>query len=837
TSSKGIACFGCSMLEHPQVLTPSGRARSLDNCPSSASRARSPESPVQSTEAQFSTATTPSVEASRELLQCEQSTPQDAKKDKAQKRAQQGWLKSVLNFFLRSGPEEPKEKADRTKVKEGVPQVTETPAVPGQPVLRKKSHDKKASRKKRSYKKPVAEEITVVQDQEAEGQEAGPPRVAAAHGSKKEANLGPSGREKSLVSTNLRSSSARALASRRLLPKAPVISWKSRPESLTNGAGAADASNLESQPASRPRFLPLRVGVYQHPISSSSGEQSTVVTTTLHLVLAETLPRAISRAAIPVLSFTPTISFSSSGAEESEVQEAMTTEGGGLSPSESHPAAGGQEPEEDLPLDRGQSLTRCVSSYPQGFQDPQPEVVPQKPAPAARKKSQERKSTLKRVFSSKKHGPEEPKKVGAMGAASPESRPLKRPNFLPLCVGGHRPSFSSTYGEQAGVAITQLICAEESEVQEAMTTEGGGLSPSESHPAAGGQEPEEDLPLDRVSESKDAIIQMIVDFLKKVGDQYEKEGLQDPQPEVVPQKPAPAARKKSQERKSTLKRAFSSKKHGPEEPKKVGAMGAASPESRPLKRPSFLPLCVGGHRPSFSSTADSEAAGGLGRREKNETSGQAEGAVKSSGVRLVQRGSGGVREEPGDQDPSVPALPDSFLSEPRVSVWWACGLEISANRSQPTPFCSQIQSWGFSSSRSPCLQKGCEQEPQKQPPSPEASRQKGTLSRMEQEQIFQKLMAILQEVGEQLKDQIRRNPGLKKYFREIVDASLEKLVTSPQTQEAHSTELNRSLMERPYQFPLGLPNNGLNVISLMDFTGHSKRRYSGSHFSCREALQ
>lgn len=67
--------------------------------------------------------------------------------------------------------------------------------------------------------------------------------------------------------------------------------------------------------------------------------------------------------------------------------------------------------------------------------------------PPCRKKSQERKSSFIKAFSHKKHGSKEPKKGGAAGAASPEPRLLKRPSYLPLCVGGHRTSSASSLGE------------------------------------------------------------------------------------------------------------------------------------------------------------------------------------------------------------------------------------------------------------------------------------------------------------------------------------------------------------------------------------------------------
>lgn len=85
----------------------------------------------------------------------------------------------------------------------------------------------------------------------------------------------------------------------------------------------------------------------------------------------------------------------------------------------------------------------------QQLQASHPEMFPQNPAPAVRKKSQEKKSNLKRVFSLKKHGSEESKRMEAADVSSPERRPSRKISFLPLCVGGHRPSISSSPGEQA----------------------------------------------------------------------------------------------------------------------------------------------------------------------------------------------------------------------------------------------------------------------------------------------------------------------------------------------------------------------------------------------------
>lgn len=120
-----------------------------------------------------------SLEAARELLTSEQRPPRD-KKDKAQSRSQQGWLKTVLNFFLRTGPEEAKDKAARrARAKEGLPPPTEA----SEP--RKKAHDKKAGRKKHGHRRHGDGDAKGPPGQEAGGQD-----TAAAWRSQ-EAHLGP----------------------------------------------------------------------------------------------------------------------------------------------------------------------------------------------------------------------------------------------------------------------------------------------------------------------------------------------------------------------------------------------------------------------------------------------------------------------------------------------------------------------------------------------------------------------------------------------------------------------------------------------------------------------
>ncbi|XP_016008101.2 protein BNIP5 [Rousettus aegyptiacus] len=446
---------------------------------------RPPESLEQSAEAQGTMGAALSLVEIRQCLPREQRPPQDIKKDKAQRRAHPGWLKSILNFFLRTSTEETKEKAGkRTKGREGLLQPTETSEAPREPAPRKKAHDKKASCKKHSHKKHVDEETKEDRDQDAEGREVALPNMAAASHSE-EADLSP----------------------------APT--------------GEEDSDLCQSEGTGRRR----RVGVSELFIQAPG-----------HL-------------------------------QEEELEKL----------------------DEDIIIRMIVQLLQKVGDQweEEQLQASHPEMFPQNPAPAVRKKSQEKKSNLKRVFSLKKHGSEESKRMEAADVSSPERRPSRKISFLPLCVGGHRPSISSSPG------------LEEPEVQEALSTDCGGPSPSELSTQAGSQRLEEDLHLDRASESKE-FIQKIIALLQDAEEQEEEKQLQVQEPVMAVENQAPPCRKKSQEKKSSFRKAFSHKKHSSKEPKRAGAADAASPESRPPKRPSYLPLCVGGHRSSISSSLDPE---------------------------------------------------------------------------------------------------------------------------------------------------------------------------------------------------------------------------------------
>ncbi|KAM4835759.1 protein BNIP5 [Thomomys bottae] len=430
------------------------------------------QSPAPSTEAQGTEAAAPALDGNPQFIPREQGSPEDAKKDKSQRRAQQGWLKMVLNFFpLKTGPEEPKEKSTRkSKWKE---EPTEPLEAAEDPALRKKAPDKKANRKK--HRKHDTEETLEAPNQKARGQEAWVP------------------------------------------------------------VGAAD-------------------------------------------------PGLACR-----------------GAQESGGCQPLPAEGCSAEPLDISPCAAGPLPEEEPKKpDQDAVIWRIVEflkevgdQYDEQAQVPQQGLAPQNPAPALRKKPQDKKASVKKSFSLKKPGSEVPKRMGTADAVHPEARPPRRPTFLPLCIGGHHPSSSSSPDSEAPEVCEALSVAVESPSSSDLPCQGKHLG--------AGEEPS----LDRASESRE-FVQKILALLQ---DAEELEGEQQPQvleAELAVENLAPVSRKKTQEKKSSLRRVFSHKKHGSKEPKRGGEADTASPEARRPKKPSFLPVCVGGHRPSISSSTDAE---------------------------------------------------------------------------------------------------------------------------------------------------------------------------------------------------------------------------------------
>ncbi|XP_037700531.1 protein BNIP5 isoform X2 [Choloepus didactylus] len=502
--SKGAVCFGCSSMENPRAPKKSlsaRKARSLDRpqiprkdsesghcqclslytapCKRVLRRTASDgprclERQAQPLEAPGTLAAALCLEETQEFLPSEQRPPQDTKKDKAQKRASPGWLKTLLYFFLRTGPEEPREKASRKpKGRDGLSQPVDLPETPGEPAIRKKAHDKKASRRKAfGHKKHVAEET----------KGAGLP-VTAALGSE-EADLGPARR----------------------------------------GREAPDLHGC----------LLIKAGVSD--VSSQATDHR---------------------------------------------------------PEEERKPEGAPESKDDIIQKIVELLQKVGDQWEaERRQVQQLELAPQNTAPAIRKKSQEKKPSIKRGFSLKKHHSEEPKRAGAAGTASPEAQPHRKHSFLPMCVGGHRPSIPSSSD------------LEEPEVQEALPTDIGHPSSSELSTQEGSWGPEEELQLDRASESK--FLQKIIDLLQDAKEQGAEKRRQAQQPEMAVENPAPVCRKKSQERKPSFRRPFSLKKHGSKEPKRAGTAGAASPEAGLPRKHGFLPTCVGGHRPSIPLSLDLE---------------------------------------------------------------------------------------------------------------------------------------------------------------------------------------------------------------------------------------
>lgn len=138
---------------------------------------RASGSPRRFAEAQGAAAPALPLGEESELLPSEPGPPEDTKKEKPPKQAQQSWMSVLLNILLlRVGLEEPREKASRKSKGKG--EASKLPEAAEEPGLRKKSQEKKSGRKKHSHRKP---EPTGPRNSEAEGQEDTLPSLAPSH--------------------------------------------------------------------------------------------------------------------------------------------------------------------------------------------------------------------------------------------------------------------------------------------------------------------------------------------------------------------------------------------------------------------------------------------------------------------------------------------------------------------------------------------------------------------------------------------------------------------------------------------------------------------------------
>lgn len=451
--------------------------------------ARSSESLSHFAEAQGASAPALPLGEGCRFLPSEQGPPEDTKKEKPPREAEQSFWRTALNFLLMR-MEEPREKASRmSKGKGGGRTDTTEESAP-----KKKPQDKRTGRKKHSHRKPVGGEPPGPQTADTQGQEDIPPSLAAL-----------------------------------CVPEEGDLGLICR------------------------------------------------------------------------------------GGPDSDLPQALPTEGTHAATPDSSGQAAGPPPEEDPRKPNQDDVMRQIVELLKKAGDqleeeqalvPLPAAVPpRKPTPPPRKKSQEKRSSLKRALSLKKPASEEPKRVGA--APAPDARP-KRPSFLPLCVSSPRISTSSSNDSEAPA------------IHEVRTEVDGGPHPSDHTPAAVFQGPEEKPLLDRASESRE-FRRKILALLQNAEEERGEQQAQVQEAEEAGENRAPAGKVKSQAKKSNLRRAFSLRKHSPKDSKRTetsGTPGSGSPEARPHKRHGFLPTCVSGHRASFSSSPESlefqktEAAGG-----------------------------------------------------------------------------------------------------------------------------------------------------------------------------------------------------------------------------------
>ncbi|XP_051008466.1 protein BNIP5 [Acomys russatus] len=531
----------------PRKLPADKRAQSLDRqvprkdsessnsrCPSGPSRrrtasdrARGSGSPPLFAEAQ-GTAALPPGEGSK-LLPSDQGSPEDTKKERPLRQAQQSWVRIFLNLLLMR-MEEPREKASRKS--KGKAERSELPESAQEPGLRKKSQEKKTGRKKHGHRKPAAEEPPASQNAGVEGQEDTPPSLAMSHAEEADLGLICGGEPESELPQALpiegsHADSADSPPSEEgpQKPDQDEIIW--RIVEVLKKAG--DQLEEEQTQVPQPEVAPQKL---TPPPRKKSQEKKSSLKRALSLkrLVPEEPKRAGAAAALGPETRPKRPSFlplcvniraaSTSSSHDSEApgsHEVLSIDDGASHPSELHTPAGCQGPSEKPPLDRASEsrefrrkiLALLQSSEEQKAEEQaqvqEAEEAGENPAPAGKVKARGKKGNLRRAFSLRKHSSKESKRKEASGtldAASPEARQSKKHSFLPMCVAGHRASISSS--------------PESLEFQEVEAAGAGPAGSPEEPFQAGSHTADEELSPEEALESKELIIHKLVARLQEV---------------------------------------------------------------------------------------------------------------------------------------------------------------------------------------------------------------------------------------------------------------------------------------------------------------------------------
>ncbi|XP_071074807.1 LOW QUALITY PROTEIN: protein BNIP5 [Dasypus novemcinctus] len=737
-------------------------------------------------------------EESEGLLPGERRPPRDPKRDRAAKRGGPGWLKALLNVVLRTGPEEPRERAGRRpKGRDGLGQPGETPAGPAPPS--KGSHKRSGRRRPSAHKKPVGEDTKAAQDPKAGGRGPGLPRTAASR--PEEAGPGPArrgGEDPALPRSSLTGAGASALSSR-ATGRQPGAEQK---PGGACGSGLEEPEAAEALPpevgAASPVELPARAGTWaaEEPLQlDGAGASEEFIQKIVDLPQDAEEPGAekVGRRSLPTSPLLPApaplAQASSCPSRLPPSASASARSGAARAGASSLPPAPPQAPGRQGP-DSVSLLAPTATSSPAsrgGCRKPGPGR--QEEIPGEEVQPQESLSTQEAQL----QGAQE---RGGGDAASPAVRPPRRPSFLPLCVGGHRPSASS------------VLDLEPLESQGLGPAAGGLGGPPETASGASTLKPE------GASESKDAILQRIVEFLQKVGDEWE-EKRQAKELATAPQNPAPAVRKKSQEKKPSVQGASSPRKHDSAGPRRAAA-GTACAQARPPRKHGFLPMCVGGQRPSIPSSSGEQASSCPSRLPPSASASARSGAARAGGF---QSPPSAPRNHIQSQPPeAAPASRKKSLErksslrrvfqhkkhsskEPRRG---ACGRRASPAVRPPRrpsflPLCVgghrpsassvlgaysplPLRFGAPSSPRSPHLLQGDRGGPPETASGastlkPEGTPQPEGASEFKK-MIIQQLGALLQEVDGEVGEQIRRHPSLKRWLYELPDSTLGKLAAT-----------------------------------------------------------
>ncbi|XP_074167222.1 protein BNIP5 isoform X2 [Sminthopsis crassicaudata] len=406
---------------------------------------------------------TPKLEKTKGATR-EQSSQRNNHKDKAHRKGQHGWLKILMNLLTRTESEEPREKEEKKSKEKYIspqdPKYVEASVDPPEPTFRKKDREREDKKSKEKCIFPQSPESLEVQTE--------PPQVTSKKKHKekgdkklKEKCIFPQGPE-SLQTEPSEVTSKKKHKEKGDKKSKEKCTFPQSPESLEVQTEPPQVTSKKKHKEKGDKKLKEKCILPQGPESLQT-EPSEVTSKKKHKEKGD--KKSKEKCIFP------------------QSPESLPNE----------PSEVASKKKDKTKKDK-KSKEKCT--FPQCQEPLEPLAEPLEPI--SRKK--DKKSSLKKAFSFKKHSNEEAKRSSGLDSRSPEARRPTKPTFLPLCFSYRPASLTTLDSDEVEVHETVFT--------EVRTLDSTGLSTQDGQPP----------PRDQGPSNKDEIIQNLAVLLREKGD-------------------------------------------------------------------------------------------------------------------------------------------------------------------------------------------------------------------------------------------------------------------------------------------------------------------------------